>query len=104
MPPKYRFIQISHKDIASLDQIIIMFIMLSSYYSVHYAACETFHFKSTLSNTDVCKLCPSFSNASEIASGVCPCDDGYFRPNDGSEDDIACTREYTLHARRRCIL
>ena len=75
------------------------------YYSVHHAACETFHFKSTLSNTDVCKPCPSFSNTSEIASGVCPCYDGYFRPTDGSEDDTACTREYmcTQHTCCRCI-
>ena len=58
-------------------------------------ACEPFHFKNTLSNTEMCKPCPLFSNTSEPAMKVCPCDDGYFRPSDGSEDAMPCTREYT---------
>ena len=43
----------------------------------------------------MCKPCPMFSNGSEPAMEVCPCDDGYFRPSDGSEDAMRCTREYT---------
>ena len=43
----------------------------------------------------MCKPCPMFSNTSEPAMEMCPCDDGYFRPSDGSEDAMNCTREYT---------
>ena len=43
----------------------------------------------------MCKLCPLFSNTTEWAMEVCPCDDGYFRLSDGSEDAMNCTREYT---------
>ena len=33
-------------------------------------ACEPFHFKNTLSNTEMCKPCPLFSNTSELAMEV----------------------------------
>ena len=60
-------------------------------------ACQPFTFKNTLSNDNMCQPCPMFSNTSGVATAtaVCPCDSGYFRPLDGSEDTMACTREYT---------
>ena len=58
-------------------------------------ACEPFHLKNTLSNTEMCKPYPLFSNTTEPAMELCPCDDGYFRPSDGSEDAMRCTHEYT---------
>ena len=45
----------------------------------------------------MCKPCPLFSNTSagDVATVVCQCDEGYYRPSDGSEDAMRCTREYT---------
>ena len=60
----------------------------------YFSACEPFYFKDTLSSTEMCTPCPLFSNTSEPAMEVCPCDDGYFRPSDGSEDAMRCTRKY----------
>ena len=44
----------------------------------------------------MCQSCPLFSNTTEsdTAVAVCPCDSGYYRPLDGSEDASPCTREY----------
>ena len=42
----------------------------------------------------MCKPCPLFSNTSadDVAVAVCPCDEGYFRPSDDSENAMHCTR------------
>ena len=34
------------------------------------------------------------TNTTDMAVAVCPCNPGYFRPLDGSEDAMPCTREY----------
>ena len=39
----------------------------------------------------MCQPCPVLTNTTDI---VCPCNPGYFRPLDGSEDTMPCTREY----------
>ena len=58
-----------------------------------HTACQPLSFKNTLSNDDMCQPCPMFSNTTDIAVAVCPCDPGYFRPLDGSEDAMPCTRK-----------
>ena len=58
--------------------------MLYLHISLYFTACPPFTFKNTLSNTDTCQPCPSFSNTTESDTGVavCPCDPGYYRIRD----------------------
>ena len=74
--------------------------LYGTYIAIHIlnTACPPFTFNNTLSNTDKCQPYPMFSNTTDEASAVCPCNPGYFRSSDGirSEDTMPCTRKHIV--------
>ena len=55
-------------------------------------ACPPEHFKSSRSNTEMCRPCPGLSSSPIGNQAVCMCDTGYYRaPSDSPSD--ACTGE-----------
>ena len=55
-------------------------------------ACPPEHFKSSRSNTEMCRPCPGLSSSPVSSQAVCMCDTGYYRaPSESPSDD--CTGE-----------